>query len=65
MKACYGGTGVMERSCAVAQGKDTNKKMWAAAVKTLPNFQGDGSWGGMAGLCVFYQKSAPALAWRG
>ena len=24
MEACYGGTDVMERSCAVARGKDTN-----------------------------------------
>jgi hypothetical protein len=24
MEACYGGTGVMERSCAVARGIDTN-----------------------------------------
>jgi hypothetical protein len=24
MEACYGGTDVMERSCAMARGKDTN-----------------------------------------
>jgi hypothetical protein len=24
MEACYGGTGVMERSCALARGKDIN-----------------------------------------
>jgi hypothetical protein len=24
MEACYGGTGLMERSCAVARGKDIN-----------------------------------------
>jgi hypothetical protein len=24
MEACYGGTGVMERSCAMARGKDIN-----------------------------------------
>jgi hypothetical protein len=26
MEACYGGTDVMERSCAVARGIDTNTK---------------------------------------
>ena len=26
MEACYGGTDVMERSCAVARGKDINIK---------------------------------------
>jgi hypothetical protein len=25
MEACYGGTGVMERSCAVARGIDINR----------------------------------------
>jgi hypothetical protein len=28
MGACYGGTDVMERSCAVARGKDINKWYW-------------------------------------
>jgi hypothetical protein len=27
MEACYGGTDVMERSCAVARGKDINTQL--------------------------------------
>jgi len=47
MEACYGGTDVMERSCAVARGKDTNmtihytmhisyqgRALWGKLVKT-------------------------------
>ena len=30
MEACYGGTDVMERSCAVARGKDINSKAYSA-----------------------------------
>jgi hypothetical protein len=28
MEACYGGTDVMERSCAVARGIDINSAAW-------------------------------------
>ena len=33
MEACYGGTGVMERPCAVARGKDINIPSRASALK--------------------------------
>jgi hypothetical protein len=36
MEACYGGTDVMERSCAVARGIDTNR------IKPLPLTNGHG-----------------------
>jgi hypothetical protein len=41
MVACYGGTDVMERSCAVARGIDINKNApkWSNSIPKWPNFK--------------------------
>jgi hypothetical protein len=40
MEACYGGTDVMERSCAVARGKDINSNGNVTAVWPLAKANG-------------------------
>ena len=36
-EACYGGTDVMERPCAVARGKDINNEVYAVEQKHMVN----------------------------
>jgi hypothetical protein len=39
MEACYGGTDVMERSCAVARGKDINTSVLGCAPSLCLGFE--------------------------
>jgi hypothetical protein len=45
MEACYGGTDVMERSCAMARGKDINTQLqvWVLRGSIISR---TGNWGG-------------------
>jgi hypothetical protein len=53
MEACYGGTDVMERSCAVARGIDINMclGLYSAVASAASKKNGFGKWGWQAWLC--------------
>ena len=63
MEACYGGTDVMERSCAVARGIDINSAAWGLIILLMYITAGapksKAAAGTAIGLCAAWRNGPP------